>query len=396
MSVSPLRIQMLGGFTIRRGDQEIAINDRSRKLCLLLAYLIQAQGRPAPYHELTDLLWDEQEQASLNTLKAILHRARACLDQLGPETGRELLISRQGCYQWNPKVPLSIDTEEFLQLCQTDSPMEEEIYLSQRLSALKLYQGDFLPALAGHPWAAAQAKPLRCAYFQTVAAVLPLLEHRNRFQDVVPLAKAALVLDPFREDLCQPLMRALLQLERREEAAQCYEDFHQQLLSQRGVLPSAELRALYQQARRDWDPRAVSPVTLQEQLRDSPESGALLCEYDFFRAICRTVSRMAERTGTPPHVVLISLVGTEHPPLARYSLDRAMDNLEIVIRARLRRGDAFTRCSASQFVLLLPHANYADSQMVSSRIVRAFTRQYPHSPAQLQVSVQPLLPSADR
>ena len=46
MSVSPLRIQMLGGFTIRRGDQEIAINDRSRKLCLLLAYLIQAQGRP--------------------------------------------------------------------------------------------------------------------------------------------------------------------------------------------------------------------------------------------------------------------------------------------------------------------------------------------------------------
>ena len=105
---------------------------------------------------------------------------------------------------------------------------------------------------------------------------------------------------------------------------------------------------------------------------------------------------MAERTGTPPHVVLISLAGTEHTPLARYSLDRAMDNLEIVIRARLRRGDAFTRCSASQFVLLLPHANYADSQMVSSRIVRAFTRQYPHSPAQLQVSVQPLLPSADR
>lgn len=396
MTAAPLSVRMLGGFSIRRNDNEITINDRSRKLCLLLACLIQERNRPLPYQELTDLLWDGPEQGvgSLNTLKAILHRTRACLDQLGGGAGRELLISREGCYQWNPQILLTLDTEEFPRLCQAGSQTDsEEDRISLWLSATELYRGDFLPALAGHPWAAAQVPPLRERYFQTAAALLPLLARRERLHEIAHLTQAALSLDPFREDLCRWRLETLLRLDRREEAAQFYEKFHQQLLSQRGVLPSSDLRQLYQQARRDWDPRAISPVTLQEQLSDSPGNGAFLCEFDFFRAICCTLSRMAERTGTPPHVVLISLSGEENAGLAKHSLDRAMDNLETIIGARLRRGDAFARCSASQFVLLLPHANYEDSQMVSSRITRAFARQYPHSPALLQVSVQPLLSS---
>lgn len=399
MSAAAMHIQMLGGMTLRREGREIAVNDRSRKLCLLLARLIQAGGEPVSYQELTALLWEGSEQGngSLNTLKAILHRARSCLDQLGEGTGREALISQEGCYLWNPQVPLTLDTEEFLRLCREGEAAETEGgRLALWLEALELYKGDFLPGLCDHPWAAALALPLRETYFQTAEAALPLLSGQERWPDVVQLTQAALELDPFREDLCRWRMRALLRLDHREEAAQFYEDFHQRLLSRRGVLPSADLRALYQQARRDWDPRAVSPVTLQEQLSDSPGTGAFRCEYDFFRAICRTVSRMAERSGTPPHVALISLSGGENAPLARFSLDRAMDNLEAIIGARLRRGDAYTRCSASQFVLLLPQANYEDSQMVSSRITRAFARQYPHSPALLQVSVQPLLPPQDK
>ncbi|WP_160635021.1 bacterial transcriptional activator domain-containing protein [Pseudoflavonifractor sp. 60] len=397
MAVSALYIQTLGEMTIRRGDRTITIPDRSRKLCLLLARLTQARGQPAPYSELTDLLWQGVEQGvgSLNTLKAILHRARTCLDQLGEGTGREALISQDGCYLWNPRLPFTLDTEEFLRLCREGEAAGEEERLALWLEALELYQGDFLPGLSDHPWAASQAQPLRETYFQTADQVLHLLEGRARWEDMARLTETALALDPCREELCRRRLEALLRLDRREEAAQFYEDFHQRLLSQRGVLPSADLRRLYQQARRDWDPRAVSPVTLQEQLSEAPGAGAFRCEYDFFRAICLTVSRMAERTGTPPHVVLISLSGGENSTLARYSLDRAMDNLEAIIGARLRRGDAFTRCSASQFVLLLPQANYEDSRMVSSRITRAFARQYPHSPASLQVSVQPLLPSHD-
>lgn len=394
MSDSALCVQMLGGLTIRRNSREISVTGRSRKLALLLARLIQEKGRPVSYQQLTDLLWEEAEQGSLNTLKAILHRTRTCLDQLDEGLGRQAIVSRDGCYLWNPALPTVVDTEEFLRLCREGEERPEE-RLDKWLSALALYRGSFLPNLSASPWAAGLGERLQRTYFYTAGQVFPLLEQQERWQEMLQLTQTALTLAPCREELCRWRLTALLKLERREEAAQLYEDFHQRLLSQRGVLPSAGLRELYQLARRDWDPRAVSPVTLQEQLADAPGTGALFCEYDFFRAICRTVSRMAERTGAPPHVVLISLAGAERVPLARFSLDRAMDNLELIICDRLRRGDVFTRCSASQFVLLLPQAGFSDSQMVSSRITRAFARQYPHSPVQLQVSVQPLLPPAN-
>ena len=100
---------------------------------------------------------------------------------------------------------------------------------------------------------------------------------------------------------------------------------------------------------------------------------------------------MAERTGAALHVVLISLAGTEPDRLAQHSLDRAMAHLQEIIRVQLRRGDVFTQCSASQVILLLPMADYPNSQMITTRILRAFARQYPHSPVRLQTSVQPLL-----
>ena len=73
-----------------------------------------------------------------------------------------------------------------------------------------------------------------------------------------------------------------------------------------------------------------------------------------------------------------------------------MNNLEELIAGQLRRGDAFTRCSASQFALLLPQASYENSRMVCARITRAFVRQYPHSPAALQSAVLPLRPAPEK
>ena len=43
---------MLGGFSIRRKEKTLRISDRSRKLCLLLAFLIWERKRPVPWEEL--------------------------------------------------------------------------------------------------------------------------------------------------------------------------------------------------------------------------------------------------------------------------------------------------------------------------------------------------------
>ena len=67
-----------------------------------------------------------------------------------------------------------------------------------------------------------------------------------------------------------------------------------------------------------------------------------------------------------------------------------MEKLPPLLRGNLRRGDVISRCSVSQFVIMLPQANYENSRMVADRLVSAFYRRYPHSPARLRYTVQPL------
>ena len=97
-----LRVQTLGSFSICRGTPAFA-GGRSRKLILLLAFLIWERARPVPYEELADLLWAGREGGSLNALKALLHRARSALDQLGEGSGRSLILSRESGYQWKDR-----------------------------------------------------------------------------------------------------------------------------------------------------------------------------------------------------------------------------------------------------------------------------------------------------
>lgn len=388
-----LQAQMLGGFVLRWDGGEIPVSGRSRKLCLLLAVLICHRDRPVSCRELIDLLWQGEARGAnpLNSLKAILHRARAYLAPAEQAAGQGLILYREGCFQWNRSAPLTLDTEELVRLCrESERARGEERRLELGQKALSLYRGDFLPMLSGLPWAAEQARRLHQLYLQTVYEILPLLERRGRWQEAAPLAASALALEPCCEDLCIWQMKSLLQLDRHEEAVRVYEEFQDRLLARLGVMPSDALRALCQNARQDRDPRALTPDTLLERLEEPPLPGALFCGFDFFRVLCHAAARRAGRGNEPVHVALITLSGPENGPLPRYSLDRAMDHLQEIIMGRLRRGDAVTRCGASQFILLLPQAGLTDSQTVCRRITRAFTRQFPHSPAALSVSVQPL------
>ena len=394
MALTPLNIQMLGGFSLSREDARISVGGRPQKLCLLLSFLILERPRPVPWEELAGLIWRDKsvDSSSLNALKAILHRARSWLDQLGEGTGRTLILTRQGCCQWNPEQPVTLDAEEFSRLIRAgeQAPAEERLELWVR--ALELYRGDFLPALGSCPWATSVSADLHEKYLRASLQVLPLLDGQGRTQEAAELAGSVFALEPLREDLCQWRLETLLRLERHKEAAQTYEGFQERLLASQGIMPSDRLRELYRKAQNRRDPRAISPVALLERLQEPPHPGALLCDYDFFRIVCHSMARMAARSGEPLHVALISVQPVKDAPLPRHSLDRVMDHLQDVIRRHLRQGDAATRCSASQFALLLPQATYANGQMICSRITQAFVRQFPHSPAVLRVSLQPLRP----
>jgi len=119
----------------------------------------------------------------------------------------------------------------------------------------------------------------------------------------------------------------------------------------------------------------------------------MVCDYEFFKVLYRAEARAIARSGNCVHISLISLSGEGGGELSPRSLERAMENMEDMLRSNLRKGDIISRCSASQFVVMLPQANYENSRMVSERVLRAFSRRYPHSPARLDYCVWALEPA---
>ena len=126
-----------------------------------------------------------------------------------------------------------------------------------------------------------------------------------------------------------------------------------------------------------------------------PESkaGAMQCDYDYFKMLCYAERRSIERSGNVTHVALLSVTGTAEKPISKRSLNRIMEQLGFSLRTNLRRGDAISRCSASQYILLLPKANYENSTMVCRRLLSAFHKAHPHVTAKVNYMVQPLTAS---
>ena len=190
-------------------------------------------------------------------------------------------------------------------------------------------------------------------------------------------------------------IRTLLKMGKQKGAIAVYEEMSELFFSNFGVMPSDELRALYRKATRTVNNHALSVEDLRDQLKEERVvGGAMLCTYDFFKILYRSETRTMARTGNTAHLCLLSVAAKDGSELPKRSLDRAMENLQELIRQNLRKGDVASQCSVSQYVILLPRANYENSHMVANRLMTAFYRRYPHSPARLRCVVQPLEPLA--
>jgi len=143
----------------------------------------------------------------------------------------------------------------------------------------------------------------------------------------------------------------------------------------------------------ETDMKAVPSSEVRDQLKELfGARGAMFCQYDFFRLFYQLQARTIVRSGDVIHIALFSVHGQDRKALPRRSLDRVMDNLQELLINNLRQGDVITRCSVSQLIIMLPQANYEDSCAVCQRLLKAFRKQYPHSPAEISFSVQPLEP----
>lgn len=267
-----LEVRMFGNFSVRKGDQEINDSDnRSRKVWLLLAYMIYCRSRSITQDELVGLLWSDGESSSnpLNALKTMFHRVRSSLNQLDSTAGHSLIIRRDGNYTWNPDVPFFFDVDEFERLCRAGAMAQsDDQRLEDYLQALDLYRGDFLQKLSSEAWVIPISAYFHNLYIHTLLETLTLLEERDQMDQAAALCRGAIAIEPYNELIYQHLMRDLLAQGQQREVISIYEDMSQLLFDNFGIMPADESRALYREAVRTVNDRAVSMGTLREQLRE--------------------------------------------------------------------------------------------------------------------------------
>lgn len=395
MNGPTLQVQMLGQFTLRYGDRTISdSDDRSRRVWSLLAYMLYNHGRSFAQEELIHLYWSNNEKSADpgNALKSIFHRIRIALDKLQPGLGRLLIRRKAGRYFWNNVMPLSLDIEDFeAHFHAAEAAGDDDVRLAEYQAALALYAGDPLPRMTDEIWTIPIVAYYHSLYTRAAAGAIELLEKQERTAEAVALCRRAIHIEPYQEDLYEHLMRGLLRTGDMKGAMSVYEEMSELLFAHFGVMPSETLRTLYRQATRTVNDRTLTMDEVCSQLAEpAPHGGAMVCEYDFFKILYRAEARSIARNGHSANICLLSVSGKDGEMLARRSLDPAMNNLQVLVQNNLRRGDAIARCSISQYIILLPQANYENSRMVADRLVSAFYRRYPHSPARLRYTVQPL------
>ncbi len=384
-----IKIRMLGEFSLECGTVRLSDGgNRSRKVWGLLAYLLCNRQSCISPRTLIELLWNSDSNSSNpeNALRITLHRLRTMLDQLAPGAGRELILYKDNGYCWNPDVPVQLDYERFETLCMEDN-------LASHLEALELYGGSFLSNHSSELWVIPLSTHFHNLFLQiSMDSAESLLQEQN-YEQALSLCRKATSAEPYHELLHQQLIRIHAARGDQKAATEVYESLSRRLFDDFGIQPSDETKTVFRDCVHAPEGRVLPMDEVLEHLQEPPaESGAMVCDYDYFKVICYAESRSMERSGSIAHVALFSMVSPDGDPLPRRSLNRMMKQWETVLRTNLRRGDIVSRCSSSQFVIMLANANYENSNMVCRRILAAFRQAHPRAAVKANFMVQPLTP----
>lgn len=375
-----LKINTLGDFSISCGNKTLTeSNRRSRNAWTLLEYLITRRGKEVSSAELIDLFYDDSKNPA-SALKTQINRIREMLDTLGCASGKELLVSRMGGYEWAPPVNCVIDADKFESLCKQASSMHEDKdgQLETILRAIEMYTGDYLPSQAGEAWAIPIISYYHTLFIRAVYMACDLLLEKKRLSELITICQRAVIIDPYDEKIHISLIHALAESGNVKDANKYYLYAIDMFYNQLGVNPSDEFMTLYEETIKTLNETEVDIDTVMEYLdADTENVGAFQCEYDFFKHIYKLESRASIRDGRNIFISIITLSEDKKAPLNLKKQNLAMEKLGRCVKYSLRSSDIFARLSLSQYIVLLTTSSIDTADMVMTRILKRFRHDNP-------------------
>lgn len=398
--VDVLKIKMLGEFSISYKNRSIGYGSRANKPWLLLEYLVAFRDRGISQEELIELLWpDEEEEVDnpVNTLKTILYRIRAQLEELGFANGKKIITYSRSMYAFSPDIPIEIDAELFEELYKKSGTLNisEDEKIEILSSAVDLYKGDFLPKSAHISWVIPINTYFHSLYIKAVLEICTLLAEREMWDKILEISKQAITVDSYVEQFHQFLIRSLIATNQHRAATSHYDYVTNLLYTQLGVNPSEELTALYKQVKQTVNDAEIDLNAIKKSLDEQQAiNGAFFCEYEFFKDLYRIESRVLERNGMAVYITLMTVEGRDGDKPTQKVLNSAMNALSKAIELSLRRGDIYTRYSVCQYLVILSTVSFESGTKVVERVVSEFKKRYKKPIVKVNYKLLPVDPSA--
>lgn len=361
-----LVLKMLGGYTLTYGDKPVIFGrgNLTKSIQLLQLLLLHAETG-IPKDELVQALYDWEDVLDTNnSLNSMIYRLKNQLVMAGMPK-EDYISIKNGICKWTGSMPVQVDVVDFeniLKAAESADPDEKRELLEQ---ALGLYRGELLPLLSNELWVTVESVRLKKLYISAVLQLCEILEETQEYSQMLEIYKNAARMYPF-EEWQEKQIDTLQKMDRFDDAFRVYQDTVRLYSEELGAPPSPRMRELLQKMNGKLLNSENDFLKIQSRLReDEWKNGAYYCVYPSFVDTYRLMCRIAERSRQSIHLMVCRLFSDD--PKADLENTADMD-LGYAIGKSLRRGDAYTRYSESQYLILLSSAKKESFEKIFERI----------------------------
>lgn len=385
-----LEIFTLGTFVLKNNLTSAPINkitEQPNKAWELFKFLLTNRDKLLIPEKIIETLWPKVEYTNPGaSFRYHVYKMRQLLKKASIPEKIISIVSSNGYYSLETGPACWLDAEEFINLSgkadelSQSSPAEAiDLYID----ALSLYKGEYLPEVAGN-WVFLARHFYRNLYLKNIFKVSKLLKRAGRFERIIEIIETAFFLiEPVEEELHLLYMNTLLEEGKVERARTHYELLTSTMYQEAGVKPSKALRKVYQKIKNNYeasisDLSDLTEFTDVQEIREKREKvkGALICDPDIFRFLCKLERRRSERSSNSIYLGILSIDGSNGRALSSAELQDALESLKTLLLNDLRKSDVISRWNKNQFVLLLTGMDQKQANRILGRIKGKFKKKH--------------------
>jgi len=394
------QINTLGTFSVFcNGNDLTGVFNKSMKIWDLFKYLLTFRDELMLPERIVQALWPDADYADpKRTLRALVFRLRKAL-QSEVSHGCELIVSSRGCYKFETKEYCTIDVvafENFYRRACEAANYDTEEAVERFKQVNQMYKGDYLPETCGHDWLIPARNYYRRIFLQSTYEAAQLLKEQKRYEEIISLCESVFKHELFEEDLHLLYIEALAGVGKLKQARGHYEYVKDLLARELGVQPSDTLDRTYQMLFRECRECSRTGPDVNDIKNNQKEqillNGPMLCDKEFFMGLHHLETRRAERFGPTSFLGLLTVSSRDNTLPGKKQLQEGMRHLKQILLSDLRKGDAITEWSESQFLLSLYSTSVEQAEVPLKRVQKKFLEQSPVSELVLNYQIMNTLP----